>query len=45
VAVKYLTAEEILVIHSELIDQTGGLHGVRDVGRLVSKSGGLPVEF
>ena len=27
---KYLKAEDILVIHSEIIDQTGGLHGVRD---------------
>ena len=35
-AMKYLTAEEVLVIHSELIDQTGGLHGVRDVGLLIS---------
>ena len=27
---RYLTAEEILIIHSEIIDQTGGAHGVRD---------------
>ena len=27
---KYLSAEEILVIHSEIIDKTGGLHGLRD---------------
>lgn len=33
---KYLTAEEILVIHSEIIDQTGGAHGVREVGLLKS---------
>ena len=33
---KYLTAEEILVIHSEIIDKTGGLHGTRDVGLLMS---------
>lgn len=26
----YLSAEDILVIHSEIIDATGGLHGVRD---------------
>ncbi|MBI3626432.1 type II toxin-antitoxin system death-on-curing family toxin [Candidatus Uhrbacteria bacterium] len=32
----YLRAEDILVIHSEIIDQTGGLHGVRDVGFLAS---------
>ena len=33
---KYLTAEEILVIHSEIIDETGGMHGVRDTGLLMS---------
>jgi death-on-curing protein len=27
----YLEAEEILVLHSEVIDATGGSHGVRDV--------------
>ncbi|MBI4120550.1 MAG: hypothetical protein HY454_03755 [Parcubacteria group bacterium] len=33
---KYITAEDILAIHSEIIDETGGLHGVRDVGLLAS---------
>lgn len=33
---KYLTGEEILVIHSEIIDETGGLHGIRDAGLLIS---------
>lgn len=33
---KYLTAEEILVIHALTIDGTGGSHGVRDVGLLAS---------
>lgn len=33
---KYLTAEEILVIHSEIIDETGGIHGVHDIGLLMS---------
>ncbi|OGG48631.1 hypothetical protein A3G63_00435 [Candidatus Kaiserbacteria bacterium RIFCSPLOWO2_12_FULL_52_8] len=28
--IRYLTAESILVIHSEVIDATGGSHGVRD---------------
>lgn len=32
----YLNEEEILVIHSEIIDETGGLHGVRDIGLLIS---------
>ena len=33
---QYLSAEDILVIHSEIIDKTGGIHGVRDVGLLAS---------
>lgn len=33
---RYLSAEEILVLHSELIDATGGTHGVRDVGMLAA---------
>lgn len=33
---KYLTAEDILVIHALIIDETGGSHGVRDVGLLAS---------
>lgn len=33
---KYLTGDEILAIHSEIIDATGGAHGVRDAGLFVS---------
>ncbi|MDO8565012.1 MAG: type II toxin-antitoxin system death-on-curing family toxin [bacterium] len=33
---KYLTAEEVLILHSEIIDQTGGSHGIRDIGLLMS---------
>lgn len=33
---RYLSVQELLVIHSEIIDQTGGLHGVRDIGLLQS---------
>lgn len=33
---KYLTPEQILFIHSRLIDTTGGSHGIRDVGLLES---------
>lgn len=33
---KYLTAEQALFIHSRIIDETGGAHGVRDVGLLQS---------
>jgi len=34
--VKYLTAEQVLFIHSRLIDETGGSHGIRDLGLLQS---------
>lgn len=34
--VKYLTGEDILVIHARIIDRTGGGHGVCDVGLLAS---------
>lgn len=33
---KYLTAEQVLFIHSRLIAETGGAHGVRDLGLLES---------
>ncbi len=33
---KYLTPEQVLFIHSRLIDETGGSHGVRDLGLLTS---------
>lgn len=33
---RYLTAEQALFIHSRIIDETGGAHGVRDVGLLQS---------
>lgn len=32
----YLTVEQVLLIHSMVIDETGGLHGLRDRGRLLS---------
>lgn len=32
----YLTPEDILVIHARIIDETGGSHGVRDIGLLIS---------
>ncbi len=31
---KYLSAEQVLFIHSRLIDETGGSHGIRDTGLL-----------
>jgi len=33
---RYLTAQEILVLHALVIDETGGSHGVRDIGLLAS---------
>lgn len=33
---RYLTAEHILTLHKDIIDQTGGSHGIRDVGLLSS---------
>ena len=33
---KYLTAEQILFLHARLMEETGGSHGVRDVGLLAS---------
>jgi death-on-curing protein len=32
----YLTAEQVLFIHARLISETGGMHGVRDLGLLLS---------
>lgn len=33
---RYLTAEEILVLHALVVDETGGSHGVRDTHLLQS---------
>ena len=33
---KYLTPQDILVIHARIIDETGGSHGIRDTGLLIS---------
>jgi len=33
---RYLRAEHVLQMHSFIIDETGGLHGIRDHGRLES---------
>lgn len=35
---RYLSPEDILQIHSALIDETGGTHGVRDIGIVQSAS-------
>ncbi len=36
---KYLSAEQVLFIHSRIIDESGGAHGIRDVGLLKSAVG------
>ena len=33
---KYLTPEQVLFIHARLVTETGGAHGVRDLGLLLS---------
>jgi death-on-curing protein len=37
--VKYLAAEQVLFIHARIIDESGGAHGVRDIGLLKSAIG------
>lgn len=34
--VKYLSLEEILRLHFQLVEDFGGFHGIRDEGRLIS---------
>ena len=38
-SVNYLTKEQILLIHSILIDETGGSHGVRDHNAILALEG------
>jgi death-on-curing protein len=33
-SISYLESEDILLIHSAVVDETGGSHGVRDLGRV-----------
>lgn len=33
---KYLAAEQVLFIHARLVAETGGSHGIRDLGLLLS---------
>ncbi len=42
---KYLTAEQVLFLHARLIDETGGSHGVRDIGMLLSAVGRPSASF
>lgn len=41
----YLSAEQVLFIHSRVIEQTGGSHGVRDLNMLLSALGRSQVTF
>ena len=36
---RYLTPEQVLFLHSRLIAETGGGHGIRDLGMLLSALG------
>ena len=36
---QYLTPEQVLFLHSRLIGETGGGHGIRDLGMLLSALG------
>lgn len=42
---KYLTAEQILFLHARLVAETGGSHGVRDLGLLLSAAGRPQASF
>lgn len=33
---RFLSAKDLLIIHAKIVDETGGSHGVRDVGLLLS---------
>lgn len=37
--IRYLTPEQLLFLHSRLIQETGGAHGVRDLSMLLSALG------
>lgn len=36
---QYLTPEQVLFLHSRLLNETGGGHGIRDLGMLLSALG------
>ena len=42
---EYLSAEQILFIHARVIEETGGSHGVRDLGMLLSALGRSQASF
>ncbi|OGG47275.1 hypothetical protein A2671_01910 [Candidatus Kaiserbacteria bacterium RIFCSPHIGHO2_01_FULL_49_13] len=44
VVIDYLSSEDILLVHSIIVDETGGSHGVRDRHALATLEG-LPRQF
>ena len=42
---RYLTPVQVLFLHCRLIEETGGLHGVRDLGMLLSAVGRPQASF
>ena len=42
---EYLLAEQLLFIHARMIEETGGSHGVRDLGMLLSAIGRSQASF
>lgn len=43
--IRYLTPEQVLFLHSRLIQETGGAHGVRDLSMLLSAMGRPQASF
>jgi len=43
--IRYLTPEQALFIHSRLISETGGGHGIRDIKMLLSALGRSQASF
>lgn len=43
--IRFLTPEQVLFIHSRLIQETGGAHGVRDLSMLLSAVGRPQASF
>lgn len=43
--IRYLTTEQVLFIHSRMIQGTGGTHGVRDLSMLLSALGRPQASF
>ncbi|MBI3442529.1 MAG: type II toxin-antitoxin system death-on-curing family toxin [Candidatus Sungbacteria bacterium] len=43
--IRYLDHEEVLIIHARILDETGGLHGVRDIHGVASALGRPKMQF